>query len=77
MNSLPVNADAVQRFELKHRIPDHILGIAELEIWPLPVVTIPTPSPPGPTPVTPLHSSERSQGYESLTVYTPSPPLII
>ncbi|KIJ25551.1 hypothetical protein M422DRAFT_273486 [Sphaerobolus stellatus SS14] len=62
MNSFPVNTDAAQRFELKHQIPNHTLSIAELEIQPLPVVTISTP-------VTPLHSSERIHGSECLTVY--------
>ncbi|KIJ50713.1 hypothetical protein M422DRAFT_245364 [Sphaerobolus stellatus SS14] len=74
MNSLPVNADAVHAFEVKHRIPDHTSGIAPLQIWPLCMVTIPTLNPPGLTPATPFHSSERSHHYESPTVYASSPP---
>ncbi|KIJ53969.1 hypothetical protein M422DRAFT_241232 [Sphaerobolus stellatus SS14] len=74
INSLPVNADAVLAFEVKHWIPYHTLGIAPLQIQPLCMVTISTPNPPGPTPATPFHSSERQHCYESPTVYTSSPP---
>ncbi|KIJ48218.1 hypothetical protein M422DRAFT_248009 [Sphaerobolus stellatus SS14] len=74
MNSLPVNANAVLAFKVKHRIPDLTLGTAPLQIWPLHMVTIPTLNPPCLTPAIPIHSSETSHRYESPAGYCQGTP---